>query len=235
VAIATDGSAVLGLINVGPAAARPVMEGKAALFKRFADVDAWPVCLDTEVTDQIVEGRALPGAGLRRGQPRGHRGTAVLRGRAAAAGDPRHPCVHDDQHGTLQRQSARMSVDCDRRGVVHEAPGLDPMRQWILEHTNPEGITGSLKEALRGADVFIGVSAPDIVTGDDIGRMAPDAVVFALDNPVAEVDPEDVARHAVIVATGRSDFPNQISNVLAFPGVFRGLLDAGARDITDEC
>jgi len=197
----------------------------------------------------------------------------VLRGRAAAAGDPRHPCVHDDQHGTaivvlaaltnalrlvgrqptdvrivvsgagaagtaiirlLHRQSARMSVDSDRRGV-HEAPGLEPMRQWIPEHTNPEGITGSLKEALRGADVFIGVSAPDIVTGDDIGRMAPDAVVFALDNPVAEVDPEDVARHAVIVATGRSDFPNQISNVLAFPGVFRGLLDAGARDITDEC
>lgn len=134
----------------------------------------------------------------------------------------------------LHRQSARMSVDSDLRGV-HEAPGLDPMRQWIPEHTNPEGITGSLKEALRGADVFIGVSAPDIVTGDDIGRMAPDAVVFALDNPVAEVDPEDVARHAVIVATGRSDFPNQISNVLAFPGVFRGLLDAGARDITDEC
>jgi malate dehydrogenase (oxaloacetate-decarboxylating) len=272
VAIVTDGSAVLGLGNIGPAAALPVMEGKAALFKRFADVDAWPVCLDTQDTDQIVEivrclAPVYGGVNLEDiAAPRCFEIERRLREILDI------PVFHDDQHGTaivvlaaltnalrlvdkplavarivvsgvgaagsaiirlLLRQGARSILACDRHGVLEQARATDPERQWLLEHTNPDGVTGTLKEALRGADVFIGVSAPDLLTGDDVATMASDAVVFALANPVPEVPPADAARSAAIVATGRSDFPNQINNVLAFPGVFRGLLDAGTRDITD--
>jgi malate dehydrogenase (oxaloacetate-decarboxylating) len=274
VAVVSDGSAVLGLGNLGPAAALPVMEGKAALFKRFADVDAWPVCLDTQDTDQIVEivcalAPVYGGVNLEDiAAPRCFEIEARLRERLDI------PVFHDDQHGTaivvlaaltnalrvvdkklpdvriavsgvgaagtaiirlLQAQGARDIVACDRRGVLRRGQaGADPMRQWIAENTNPRGVTGSLKESLADADVFIGVSAPRLLDGDDIATMADRAIVFALANPDPEVDPLEARKHAAVVATGRSDFPNQINNVLAFPGFFRGLLDAGAHEITDE-
>jgi malate dehydrogenase (oxaloacetate-decarboxylating) len=272
VAIVTDGSAVLGLGNIGPAAALPVMEGKAALFKRFADVDAWPVCLDTQDTDQIVEivrclAPVYGGVNLEDiAAPRCFEIERRLRDILDI------PVFHDDQHGTaivvmaaltnalrvvgkdladvrivvsgvgaagtaiiklLLAQGARRIVACDRRGALEHAPEGDTMRQWILETTNPEGVRGPLTEVLRDADVFIGVSAPGLLTGADIATMASGAVVFALANPVPEVPYEAAAEHAAVVATGRSDFPNQINNVLAFPGFFRGLLDAGTRHIDD--
>jgi malate dehydrogenase (oxaloacetate-decarboxylating) len=273
VAVLTDGSAVLGLGNIGPAAALPVMEGKAALFKRFADVDAWPVCLDTQDTDMIVEiARAMApvygGINLEDiAAPRCFEIEARLRELLDI------PVFHDDQHGTaivvlaaltnalrvvgkqlpdvrivvsgagaagqaiirlLLAQGARSVVAFDTRGAVHTGrDGLDPFKTWIAEHTNADGHTGSLREGLAGADVFVGVSAPGLLTGADVATMAPDAVVLALANPDPEVDPLEAQQHAAVVGTGRSDHPNQINNVLAFPGVFRGLLDAGARVITD--
>jgi malate dehydrogenase (oxaloacetate-decarboxylating) len=272
VAIVTDGSAVLGLGNIGPAAALPVMEGKAALFKRFAGVDAWPVCLDTQDTDQIVEivrclAPVYGGVNLEDiAAPR----CFEIERRLREVLDI--PVFHDDQHGTaivvaaaltnalrvvdkriddvrivvsgvgaagtaiiklLQAQGARRIVACDRRGVLEHVPEGDPMRQWIFDTTNPEGLRGSLREVLRDADVFIGVSAPNLLTGGDIATMAPDAIVFGLANPTPEVPYEAAAEHAAIVATGRSDFPNQINNVLAFPGLFRGLLDAGTQRIDE--
>jgi len=273
VAVVTDGSAVLGLGNIGAAAAIPVMEGKAALFKQFADVDAWPVCLDTQDTDMIVEiVRALApvygGINLEDiAAPRCFEIEARLKEILDI------PVFHDDQHGTaivvlaaltnalrvvektltdvrivvsgvgaagqaiirlLIAQGARHMLACGRNGILARGESGDAFREWIAEHTNAEGRTGSLREALAGADVFIGVSGPDILTGSDISVMAADSIVFALANPVPEVDPVVAGEHATVVATGRSDFPNQINNVLAFPGFFRGLLDAHAVDITDE-
>jgi malate dehydrogenase (oxaloacetate-decarboxylating) len=274
VAVLTDGSAVLGLGNIGPAAALPVMEGKAALFKRFADVDAWPVCLDTQDTDEIVEiARAMApvygGINLEDiAAPRCFEVEARLRELLDI------PVFHDDQHGTaivvlaaltnalrvvtkalpdvrivvsgagaagqaiirlLLAQGARDVVAFDTRGAVHPGrDGLDPFKSWIAEHTNEAAFGGSLVEGLAGADVFIGVSAPRLLTGEDVATMADRAIVLALANPDPEVDPLEAQRHAAVVGTGRSDYPNQINNVLAFPGVFRGLLDAGARTITDE-
>ncbi len=271
VAVVTDGSAVLGLGNLGPAAALPVMEGKAALFKRFADIDAWPICLDTQDVDEIVRTVQLiaPGFGGINlediAAPRCFEVERRLRDLLDI------PVFHDDQHGTaivvlaaltnalrvvgkqleqvrivlsgagaagsaiarlLLASGAHRLVVCDIGGVVHAGrPGLDPERVWLAEHTDREGLTGSLREALVGADVFIGVSAPGILTGDDIATMAAGAVVFALANPDPEVDPAQARRTAAVVATGRSDEPNQINNVLVFPGVFRGLLDAGARHV----
>ena len=271
VAVVTDGSAVLGLGNLGPAAALPVMEGKAALFKRFADIDAWPICLDTQDVDEIVRTVQLlapvfGGINLEDiAAPRCFEVERRLRDLLDI------PVFHDDQHGTaivvlaaltnalrvvgkelahvrvvlsgagaagsaiarlLLTAGARDIVVCDIDGVVHAGrEDLDPNRRWLAEHTNPDGRTGTLVGALAGADVFIGVSAPGILTGDDVATMAPGAVVFALANPDPEVEPADARRTAAVVATGRSDEPNQINNVLAFPGVFRGLLDAGARDV----
>ncbi|GAA4055304.1 NAD-dependent malic enzyme [Actinomadura miaoliensis] len=274
VAVVTDGSAVLGLGDIGPAAALPVMEGKAALFKRFAGVDAWPVCLDTRDTDEIVRivrsiATVYGGINLEDiAAPRCFEVERRLREELDI------PVFHDDQHGTaivvlaaltnalrvvgkdktglrvvvsgvgaaghaiirlLHAQGVRDIVACDRKGAVHRGRGgLDPARQWIADHTNPRGVAGTLAEALAGADVFVGVSAPNLLTGDDIATMARDAIVFALANPDPEVDPFAAREHAAVVATGRSDFPNQINNVLAFPGFFRGMLDAGAREITEE-
>jgi malate dehydrogenase (oxaloacetate-decarboxylating) len=274
VAVLTDGSAVLGLGNIGPAAALPVMEGKAALFKRFAGVDAWPVCLDTQDTEEIIEiARAMApvygGINLEDiAAPRCFEIEARLRELLDI------PVFHDDQHGTaivvlaaltnalrvvakalpdvrivvsgagaagqaiirlLLAQGARDVVAFDTRGAVHTGrDGLDPFKTWIAEHTNEAGFSGSLVEGLAGADVFIGVSAPRLLTGEDVATMADRAIVLALANPDPEVDPLEAQRHAAVVGTGRSDYPNQINNVLAFPGVFRGLLDAGARTITDE-
>jgi malate dehydrogenase (oxaloacetate-decarboxylating) len=274
VAVVTDGSAVLGLGNIGPAAALPVMEGKAALFKRFGGVDAWPVVLDTQDTDQIVEivralAPAYGGINLEDiAAPRCFEIEARLRDLLDI------PVFHDDQHGTaicvlaaltnalrvvgkrladvtvvvsgagaagtaimklLLRQGVGDIIAYDRRGALHRGlPDLTPSWRWVAEHTNARGYAGDLPGALRGADVFIGVSAPNLLTGDDIAAMAPDAIVFALANPDPEVDPRQARRHAAVVATGRSDQPNQINNVLAFPGVFRGMLDAHAEHFTPE-
>jgi malate dehydrogenase (oxaloacetate-decarboxylating) len=264
---------VLGLGNIGPAAALPVMEGKAALFKRFAGIDAWPVCLDTQDTDEIVRTvRALApvygGINLEDiAAPRCFEIERRLREQLDI------PVFHDDQHGTaivvlaaltnalrvvgkslpdvrivvsgvgaaghavirlLLAEGATDIVACGRTGAVHRGQtGLEESRAWIANHTNAAGFTGSLREALRGADVFIGVSAANLLTGADIATMAPGAIVFGLATPDPEVDPVAASEHAAVVATGRSDFPNQINNVLAFPGVFRGLLDAAASQITD--
>ncbi|MEO9220665.1 MAG: NAD-dependent malic enzyme [Mycobacteriaceae bacterium] len=273
VAIVTDGSAVLGLGNLGPAAAMPVMEGKAALFKKFADVDAWPVCLDTQDTEEIIRTVQVlaPGYGGINlediAAPRCFEIEARLRSLLDI------PVFHDDQHGTavvvlaalrnalrvvgkemndvrivvcgvgaagsaiirllLPLQPAEV-VAVDVAGIVHrDRTGMDDNLVWVAEHTNPRGHDGQIADALRDADVFIGVSAPDLFGADEVASMAPDAIVFALANPDPEVDPAAAHQHAAIVATGRSDYPNQINNVLAFPGIFRGLLDAGASVITD--
>ncbi|GAA1810233.1 NAD-dependent malic enzyme [Luedemannella flava] len=274
VAVVTDGSAVLGLGNIGPAAALPVMEGKAALFKRFGGVDAWPVVLDTQDTDEIVRivqaiAPAYGGINLEDiAAPRCFEIEERLRGLLDI------PVFHDDQHGTaicvlaaltnalrvvgkniadvrvvvsgagaagtaimklLLRQGVGDVIAYDRVGALHRGlTGLNPSWQWLVEHTNAGNYAGDLSGAIRGADVFIGVSAPNLLTGADIAGMAKDAIVFALANPDPEVDPREAREHAAIVATGRSDQPNQINNVLAFPGVFRGMLDAGARGFTAD-
>lgn len=274
VAVVTDGTAVLGLGDIGPAAALPVMEGKAALFKAFAEVDAWPVCLDTTDTEEIIRTvKALApvygGVNLEDiAAPRCFEIEARLREELDI------PVFHDDQHGTaivtlaalynalrevgknigdvkvvvsgvgaagnaivqlLLANGVANVIACSRHGAIHAGETYtDPHRQWLAENTNKNNFSGSLREAVEGADVFIGVSAPNLLSGEDIATMADDAVVFAMANPDPEVDPVEAAKHAAVVATGRSDYPNQINNVLAFPGLFRGLLDAGATDITED-
>lgn len=274
VAVVTDGTAVLGLGDIGPAAALPVMEGKAALFKQFADVDAWPVCLDTKDTEEIISiVKALApvygGVNLEDiAAPRCFEIEARLREELDI------PVFHDDQHGTaivtlaalrnalrvvgkniedvkivvsgvgaaghaiiqlLIGSGAKHIVAAGRSGAIARGQEFsDEHRQWIAENTNEEGFTGTVQEALNGADVFIGVSAPGLLSEADVASMAKDAIVFAMANPDPEVDPDVAAKHAAVVATGRSDFPNQINNVLAFPGFFRGLLDANVADITTE-
>ncbi|AIG73420.1 NAD-dependent malic enzyme [Amycolatopsis japonica] len=274
VAVLTDGSAVLGLGNIGPAAALPVMEGKAALFKKFADVDAWPVCLDTQDTEEIImiaKALAPVYAGINLediAAPRCFEIEKRLREQLDI------PVFHDDQHGTaivvvaalrnalrvvgkniedckivvsgvgaagsaiirlLLRKNPGDIVAADIDGIVHSARGnLDDNLTWIAGHTNKEQQAGTLHEALVGADVFIGVSAPNLFGAEQVATMKSDAVVFALANPDPEIDPLEAQKHAAVVATGRSDFPNQINNVLAFPGVFRGLLDAQAHHIDDS-
>jgi len=274
VAVVTDGSAVLGLGNLGPAAALPVMEGKAALFKRFGGVDAWPVVLDTQDTEEIIKivTAIAPGYGGINlediAAPRCFEIEARLRERLDI------PVFHDDQHGTaivvlaaltnalrvvgkdlaavrvvvsgagaagtaiiklLLRRGVADVIAYDRYGAIHRGMAdLTPSWRWLADHTNKDNYAGDLPGAIRGADVFIGVSAPNLLTGDDIAGMAKDAVVFALANPDPEVDPREARKHAAVVATGRSDQPNQINNVLAFPGVFRGMLDAQARTFTEE-
>ena len=262
VAVVTDGSAVLGLGNLGPYAALPVMEGKAALFKRFADIDAWPICLDTEDVDQIVATVAAiaPGfGGINLEDISAPRCFEVER-RLRAMLDI--PVFHDDQHGTaivvlaaltnalrvvgkdlrdvkivmagagaagtavlklLLSAGARNVISCDISGAVYQGrEDLNESLEWIAAHTNPGCYAGDLKGAVIGADVFIGVSAPNVIGGDDVKNMAPGAIVFALADPDPEVDPDEAREYAAVVATGRSDYPNQINNVLAFPGVFRG-------------
>ncbi len=274
VAVVTDGSAVLGLGNIGPAAALPVMEGKAALFKRFADVDAWPVCLDTQDVDEIVRTVQIlapqyGGINLEDiSAPRCFEVEARLRELLDI------PVFHDDQHGTaivvlaaltnalkivkkkpedlrivmsgagaagtaiaqlLSETGMKDITAYDSRGAVHpDREDSESTSQWMLENTNPRGVTGTLGEGLAGADVFIGVSAPNVITETDVASMAKDSIVFALANPDPEIDPVIAAKHAAVVATGRSDYPNQINNVLAFPGIFRGLLDASSSKITTE-
>jgi malate dehydrogenase (oxaloacetate-decarboxylating) len=274
VAVVTDGSAVLGLGNIGPGAALPVMEGKAALFKRFADVDAWPVCLDTQDVDEIVRtvqiiAPVYGGINLEDiSAPRCFEIEARLRDLLDI------PVFHDDQHGTaivvlaaltnalklvkkdlsdarivlsgvgaagtavarlLVAKGATHIIGFDKDGLVAENNGEnDPMRQWFITNCAPGDFRGDIHEALKDADVFIGVSAPNVLSEADIKSMAKGSIVFALANPDPEIDPVIARKYAAVVATGRSDQPNQINNVLAFPGIFRGLLDARITKITDE-
>ncbi|MDQ4130819.1 MAG: NAD-dependent malic enzyme [Actinomycetota bacterium] len=272
VAIVTDGSAVLGLGNIGPIGALPVMEGKAALFKEFADVDAWPVCLASQDNDEIVRTVELlvpvyGGVNLEDiAAPR----CFDVEERLVASLDI--PVFHDDQDGTavvvlaalenalrlvgkklgevricvigagaggiataelLLAEGAGDLVVVDSQGIIHTGRGdLQGKKRWLAEHSNRDGRQGELLHALDGADVLIGVSAPNLIEPDALERMADDAIVFALANPDPEVDPIGARKHATVVATGRSDYPNQVNNVLAFPGVFRGALDANASAFT---
>jgi malate dehydrogenase (oxaloacetate-decarboxylating) len=272
--VVTDGYAVLGLGNIGPAAALPVMEGKSALLKRFAGIDAWPICLDTQDVDEIVRTVQVIApvfAGINLEDISAPRCFEVER-RLRELLDI--PVFHDDQHGTaivvlaaltnalrvvgkdlsevrvvmsgagaagtailrlLLLAGVRDVVVADIEGVIHqERDNLAESLRWIAEKTNEAQISGDLSTALQGADVFIGVSGPNLFGGEVVESMADDAIVFALANPVPEVDPAVARKHAAVVATGRSDYPNQINNVLVFPGVFRGLLDAHSRSIDDK-
>jgi malate dehydrogenase (oxaloacetate-decarboxylating) len=273
VAVVTDGTAVLGLGNIGPDAALPVMEGKAVLFKVFGGVDAVPVCLRVADADELVETviRLEPMFGGINLEDIAAPRCFEVEDRLSEALEI--PVFHDDQHGTavvalaalrnslrivdkrmedlrvvlsgagaagvaiariLMSAGATDIVAVDRKGAIHAGrDGLDPSKQWLADHTNPGGREGSLQQVLAGADVFIGVSAPGLLTGEDLRTMADGSIVFALANPVPEVLPEEAEGIVAVMATGRSDYPNQINNVLCFPGIFRGALDAGATRITE--
>jgi malate dehydrogenase (oxaloacetate-decarboxylating) len=272
VAVVTDGSAVLGLGDIGPEAALPVMEGKAMLFKEFGGIDAFPIALATQDPDEIVAtvSAIAPGFGGINLEDIAAPRCFEIEERLQSELDI--PVFHDDQHGTaivvlaallnalrvvgkrledvlvvttgcgaagtavtktLLAAGARRIVGCDEEGVLYPGrPGLTPAKLEYAELTNPAGVRGSADEALAGADVFIGLSVPGAVTRAGIERMAPAPIVFALANPRSEIDPEEIEDLAAVIATGRSDYPNQINNVLAFPGVFRGALDVRARAIT---
>ena len=274
VAVVTDGSAVLGLGNIGPAAALPVMEGKALLFKRFAGIDAWPVCLATQDVDEIVRivECIAPVYGAINLEDISAPRCFEIESRLRELLDI--PVFHDDQHGTStvvyaallnalrvvgkQMKDIRVVVlgvgaagvaisklllaegvgdviGVNRNGILREDDSrLDDARRWLAANTNAQKRSGSLADAMTGADVLIGVSGPKLVTEEHLKLMAKDSIVFALANPEPEVDPVVARRYAAIVATGRSDEPNQINNVLAFPGIFRGLLDVGAKRVTEE-
>ncbi|MGD1108759.1 MAG: NADP-dependent malic enzyme [Mycobacterium sp.] len=273
VAVVSDGSAVLGLGDIGPAAALPVMEGKSALFKEFAGLDAIPVVLDTKDPDEIVETlvRLRPTFGAVNLEDISAPRCFEIERRAIEALDC--PVMHDDQHGTAivvlsalmgaskllgrDMTSLRVAVSgagaagvacsklllamgvsditvCDSRGILHaDRDEMNVVKADLARSSNPRGLTGGMVEALDGADVFLGVSA-GVVPEELIATMAPNGIVFALSNPDPEIHPGVAAKYAAVVATGRSDFPNQINNVLAFPGVFRGALDAGARRISEK-
>ena len=261
VAVVTDGSAVLGLGNIGPAAALPVMEGKAALFKRFADVDAWPVCIDSQDVDEIVRTVQLiapvyGGINLEDiSAPRCFEVEAKLRELLDI------PVFHDDQHGTaivvlaalknalklVRKELKDVKIVISGAGAAGTAIAkllwISGARNVLAFHREGvaviDGIdnhnfTGGLHDAVKGADVFVGVSAANVLSEEDVKSMAINSIVFALANPDPEIDPIIARKYAAVVATGRSDHPNQINNVLAFPGIFRGLLDANASKITDE-
>jgi malate dehydrogenase (oxaloacetate-decarboxylating) len=272
VAVVSDGTAVLGLGDIGPEAAMPVMEGKAMLFKEFANIDAYPVCLNTKETDEIIQTVATLSVGFGGinlediSAPRCFEIEQKLQERLDI------PVFHDDQHGTavvvlaallnslrLTRQKlprlrivisgagaagtaitkmllnagARDIVVCDRQGCICQSRSdLNSSKAWLASNTNPRALQGSLEDTLKKAEVFIGVSGPGTVSARALKRMAPRPIVFALANPVPEIMPEE-AKGALIVATGRSDYPNQINNVLAFPGIFRGALNVRARQINE--
>ena len=275
VAVVTDGTAVLGLGDIGPLAAMPVMEGKAMLFKELAGVDAFPICLDTKDPDKIVEtvkliAPAFGGVNLVDiSAPRCFEIEARLRKELDV------PVFHDDQHGTavvvvaallnalkivrkdprrlkvtvcgvgaagtavikmLMTLGVRQIIGVDEHGTIHRGRtvGMDFMKTWVSEATNPQNVKGKMPEALKDADVFIGLSVPGVLALRDVKRMARDRIVFAMANPVPEIQPEQAERHVRVMATGRSDYPNQINNVLCFPGFFRGLLDIRARLVNDE-
>ncbi len=275
VAVVTDGTAVLGLGDIGPAAALPVMEGKAILFKDLAGVDAWPICLDTKDPDEIiniVKKLSVGFGGINLEDISGPR-CFYIEDRLKEELDI--PVFHDDQHGTacvvlagllnalkvVKKDinkvkcviigsgaggvaSAKMLHDAglknilafDRTGVIHKGRDFSDNsgKKWLAENTNVDGFSGSLLQAMDGADVFIGLSGPGVITEEHLKRMNPDAIVFALANPDPEISPQVAGRYVRIMATGRSDFPNQINNALCFPGMFRGVLDVRAREINKE-
>ena len=275
VAVVSDGSAVLGLGNIGPYAAMPVMEGKAVLFKEFGGVNAVPICLDTQDTEEIIKAVTYlaPGFGGINLEDISAPRCFEIEERLKAALDI--PVFHDDQHGTAivvlagiinalkvvgkKKENCKVVVNgagsagvaitkllltygfpnvimCDKVGIVSKTtPGLNWMQQKMTEVTNPNNETGSLADALKGADIFVGVSAPNIVTPEMVASMNHDSILFAMANPVPEIMP-DVAKAAGarVVGTGRSDFPNQVNNVVAFPGIFRGALEGRATQITEE-
>jgi malate dehydrogenase (oxaloacetate-decarboxylating) len=275
VAVVSDGTAVLGLGDIGPEAAMPVMEGKVMLFKEFAGVDAFPICLDTKDTDEIVE--------IVKGMSPGFGGINLEDISAPRCFEIEErlkeeleiPVFHDDQHGTavvalaalinslkivrkkemenlkvvvngigasgvactkiLLSAGARNIIGCDSKGIVHEGrEDLNPTKRWYAENTNPEGLTGDLSEAVVGADLFLGLSVPGVLTVEHLDSMAEDPIVFAMANPDPEIRPEVARGKARVIATGRSDYPNQINNTLCFPGIFRGALDVRAREISEE-
>ena len=275
IAVVSDGSAVLGLGNIGPLAAMPVMEGKCVLFKEFGGVNAVPICLDTQDTDEIVKAvteiaPAFGGINLEDiSAPR----CFEIERRLKETLDI--PVFHDDQHGTAivvlsglinalrltgkKKEDCRIVMSgagaagiaitklllsygfrdiilCDRTGIIEKSrPGLNAVKQEMAEITNRSGLTGSLADALIGADIFIGVSAPGMVTQEMVASMNNDPIIFAMANPVPEILPDLAkAAGARVVGTGRSDFPNQINNVIAFPGIFKGALEGRAKQITEE-
>jgi len=274
VAVVTDGTAVLGLGDIGPEAAMPVMEGKSMLFKSFADIDAWPICLDTKDTQEIISiVKAIsPGFGAILlediSAPRCFEIEETLRAALPI------PVFHDDQHGTavvvlaalinslkiVQKRPEDLKVillgvgasgvacskimmnfgvknviGFDRQGAIYRGrDNLNFAKEWFAEHTNPEGFDGTIDEALKGADMFLGLSGPRLIEPDWIRAMAKDAIVFTLANPEPEIMPDLIQGAARVIATGRSDYPNQVNNVLCFPGLFRGALDAAATAITEE-
>jgi malate dehydrogenase (oxaloacetate-decarboxylating) len=272
VAVVTDGTAVLGLGDIGPLAAMPVMEGKALLFKEFAGVDAWPICLDSKDPDEIVATVAAiaPGFGGINLEDISAPRCFEIESRLRDLLDI--PVFHDDQHGTavvvlaaflnalkvvgkpidavrvvltgvgaagiavtdtLQAAGVTQVIGCDRSGAIWRGrPDLDAVKSAYAERTNPDRFQGTADEALEGADVFLGLSQPRAITRAGVARMAADAIVFAMANPTPEIAPEEVEGLAAVIATGRSDYPNQINNVLAFPGIFRGALDVRASAIT---
>lgn len=275
VAVVTDGTAVLGLGDIGPQAAMPVMEGKCMLFKEFADIDAWPICLDTKDPEQMAQTvKAIaPGFGGINLEDISAPRCFEIEERLKSELDI--PVFHDDQHGTavvvltalinalkivnknpenlkvvlsgvgaagvacskiLMSAGVGNIIGCDRTGAIYRGrrENMNYMKQWYAEHTNPFGERGSIHDCLRGADVFIGLSGPGIVGVADLKRMARDPVVFAMANPTPEIMPEEAALCVRVMATGRSDYPNQINNVLAFPGIFRGALDCRAREINED-
>lgn len=275
VAVVTDGTAVLGLGDIGPEAAMPVMEGKCVLFKTFGDVDAFPLCIRSKETDDIVKTVSLLAGsfgGVNLEDISAPRCFEIER-RLKECCDI--PIFHDDQHGTAVvsvaaminacRLTGRKMEDmtavvngagaaaiavtrllmsmglnevilCDRKGAIYEGrDDLNEEKKLMAKVTNRARKKGSLAEVVKGADVFFGLSAPGVLTGDMVKTMAKDPIIFAMSNPVPEIDPEEAkAAGAAVVGTGRSDYPNQINNVLAFPGIFRGALDVRARDINDE-
>ncbi|HEX2128749.1 MAG TPA: NAD-dependent malic enzyme [Solirubrobacterales bacterium] len=277
VAVVSDGSAVLGLGDIGPEAAMPVMEGKAMLFKEFAEIDAFPICLDTNDPDRIVEAVKLmaPTFGGINLEDISAPRCFEIEDRLKEEIDI--PVFHDDQHGTAVVTMAALFnalkivgkriedlnvlmlglgaagvactkmmleagisniVGCDRQGALsttrEDYEEMTPIKRWYAENSNPEKRLGAPADVIEGIDLFVGVSGPGLITAEDLQKMNDDAIVFAMANPTPEVMPEEAEPYVRIMATGRSDYPNQINNVLAFPGIFRGALDAGAPRITEE-
>jgi malate dehydrogenase (oxaloacetate-decarboxylating) len=275
VAVVSDGSAVLGLGNIGPEAAMPVMEGKAMLFKEFADVDAYPICLDSQDVDEIVRAVELIAPGFGGINLEDISAPRCFEIEQRLKKSLNIPVFHDDQHGTavvamaavinalkvvnkklsdlrivivgagaagvactqiLLEAGTKEIICTDSKGIINQdrLPDLNESKKWLAENTNPANLGGSVVDAATGADLLIGVSGPGIIPLEAVKKMAKDPIVFALANPIPEIMPEEMQPFARIIATGRSDYPNQINNVLAFPGIFRGALDARATDINEE-
>jgi len=274
IAVVTDGTAVLGLGDIGPKAAMPVMEGKAMLFKEFSDIDAWPICLETKDTEEIIKiVKAIsPGFGGINLEDISAPRCFEIEKRLQEELDI--PVFHDDQHGTavvciaalinalklvdkkaeeikvvvsgvgaagtacskmILQLGVKNLIGCDRKGIIHsKRKDLNASKFWFVENTNPNNEEGSLKDAILGSDVFLGVSAPNVINKDDLKLMQKKPIVFAMSNPDPEISPEEAIPLVSVMATGRSDYPNQINNVLCFPGIFRGALDSRANTINEE-